>query len=115
MRSRRRLWSWGSSWPSYLSASQAPGTDGGARHGSLPPCGGGTGGGGWPQIRSLLLPPSPTLPRKGGGSRPGPRQHLGQRFEMHHYSILMFPFFATSAHCASSRLMIAANSSDVLP
>src|SRR6185436_20577778 len=31
------------------------------------------------------------------------------------YSILMLPFFAASAHCASSRAMILANSSDVLP
>jgi hypothetical protein len=27
-------------------------------------------GGGWPHARCLLLPPSPPLPRKGGGSRP---------------------------------------------
>ena len=36
---------------------------------SPPPCGEGLGGGG-PRARSRVwLPPTPTLPRKGGGSR----------------------------------------------
>ena len=64
--------------------------------------------------RSSMLTPSPPLPRKRGREQTGPvaRRTLtsGER-----YSILIFPFFATSPHCASSRAMILANSSEVLP
>jgi ribosomal protein L11 methyltransferase len=44
-----------------------------APHRSLPPCGGGTGRG-VQQILSAEPPPSPPLPRKGGGSKPSSPQ-----------------------------------------
>jgi ribosomal protein L11 methyltransferase len=46
-----------------------------APHRSLPPCGGGTGRGVTANSESAV-PPSPPLPRKGGGSRPSsPKRH----------------------------------------